>query len=197
MGADPLVRSGLAALLASQPAVAVSGEATPGDGLRRTAKALAAEAAALDVGPGDGDANAIAELVEAGVPVVALLAGESQAREMLGAGARGLLLRSSPALRIAMALCAVAAGLWAIDGLLGAGLLRPLPADELSLPLTPRELEFLTLLAEGLPNRAIAERLGISERTAKFHASSVLAKLGAENRAEAIVRAARLGLVSL
>jgi DNA-binding NarL/FixJ family response regulator len=197
VSADPLAASGLAALLATQPSVAVTGEATPDGGLRTAAQALAPDVAAFDVGPGDGHSEAVAGTIAAGVPVVGLLAAESQAREVLGAGARGLVLRSAPAARIAAALCAVAEGLWALDGAIGAGLLRPLSLEEPSERLTPREREFLALLAEGLSNRNIAERLGISERTAKFHAGSVLAKLGAENRAEAIVRAARLGLVTL
>ena len=194
---DPLASSGLAVLLSTQPSVEVSGEAAPDGALRGAAEALAPDVAAFDVGPGEGRGEAIADAVAAGVPVVGLLAAESQAREALGAGARGLLLRSAPAARIAGALGAVAVGLWALDGDLGASLLRPLALDEPQERLTPREREVLSLLAEGLSNRAIAERLGISERTAKFHASSILAKLGAESRAEAIVRAARLGLVSL
>ena len=63
--------------------------------------------------------------------------------------------------------------------------------------LTAREREVLALLAEGLANKAIAARLGISEHTAKFHVNAILAKLGAESRSAAIVKAARLGLVAL
>jgi DNA-binding CsgD family transcriptional regulator len=63
--------------------------------------------------------------------------------------------------------------------------------------LTPREREVLALLAEGLSNKAIADRLAISEHTAKFHVNAVLAKLGVQRRTEAVVRAARLGLVTL
>ena len=63
--------------------------------------------------------------------------------------------------------------------------------------LTPRELEVLGLLAEGLPNKAIARRLGISEHTVKFHVNAVLGKLGAQSRTEAVVRATRLGLILL
>jgi DNA-binding NarL/FixJ family response regulator len=58
-------------------------------------------------------------------------------------------------------------------------------------------MEVLHLLAEGLTNRAIAERLHISEHTAKFHVNAILGKLGASSRTEAVVRAARLGLTSL
>ena len=63
--------------------------------------------------------------------------------------------------------------------------------------LTPREREVLALLAEGLSNKAIADRLAISEHTAKFHVNAVLAKLGVQRRTEAVVRAARMGLVTL
>jgi len=63
--------------------------------------------------------------------------------------------------------------------------------------LTPRELEVLEVLAEGLSNRAIALRLGISEHTVKFHISSVFAKLGAENRTDAVRRGVRRGLITL
>jgi two-component system nitrate/nitrite response regulator NarL len=64
-------------------------------------------------------------------------------------------------------------------------------------PLTPREVEVLQLLAEGLPNKAIAARLGISDQTVKFHVASITGKLGAANRTEAVRRAARRGLIDL
>lgn len=64
-------------------------------------------------------------------------------------------------------------------------------------PLTPREIEVLELLAEGLPNKSIAERLGISDQTVKFHVASISAKLGASNRTDAVRLALRRGLISL
>jgi two-component system, NarL family, response regulator YdfI len=71
--------------------------------------------------------------------------------------------------------------------------------DELTAiePLTPRELEVLELVTEGLANKAIAERLGISDQTVKFHIASILGKLGASNRTDAVRRAVRMGLVTL
>jgi DNA-binding NarL/FixJ family response regulator len=63
--------------------------------------------------------------------------------------------------------------------------------------LTPRETEVLQLLADGLTNKAIAQRLGISDHTVKFHVNAVLGKLGAQSRTEAVVRATRLGLLHL
>jgi DNA-binding NarL/FixJ family response regulator len=64
-------------------------------------------------------------------------------------------------------------------------------------PLTPRELQVLQLVAQGLPNKGIARRLGISENTAKFHVASLCGKLGASSRTEAVTLAARRGLILL
>jgi DNA-binding NarL/FixJ family response regulator len=64
-------------------------------------------------------------------------------------------------------------------------------------PLTAREQQVLELLAEGLPNKAIAARLGISDQTVKFHVASISAKLGATNRTEAVRLALRRGLLTL
>ena len=64
-------------------------------------------------------------------------------------------------------------------------------------PLTAREIQVLELLAEGLPNKAIARRLGISDQTVKFHVASLSGKLGAANRTDAVRRAVRRGLITL
>lgn len=69
--------------------------------------------------------------------------------------------------------------------------------DEPVETLTPRELEVLDLLAEGLQNRAIAGRLGISDQTVKFHVASIMGKLGAANRTDAVRRGLRRGLITL
>jgi DNA-binding NarL/FixJ family response regulator len=81
---------------------------------------------------------------------------------------------------------------------------RPWPAPDdadeeagVDEPLTPREIQVLELLAEGLPNKAIARRLGISDQTVKFHVSSISGKLGAANRTDAVRRAVRRGLITL
>ena len=64
-------------------------------------------------------------------------------------------------------------------------------------PLTAREIQVLELLAEGLPNKAIAGRLGISDQTVKFHVAALSGKLGAANRTDAVRRAVRRGLIAL
>ena len=88
-------------------------------------------------------------------------------------------------------------------GVAADALLLPPPAeaidDDEPVPerLTPREIEVLELVAEGWPNRAIAERLGISDQTVKFHLASISGKLGAANRTDAVRRGVRAGLITL
>lgn len=101
------------------------------------------------------------------------------------------------------AVWAVLAGLVAIDPEV-AGMARihghePLPAGTTvsGESLTPRELEVLALVAEGLPNKTIARELGISEHTAKFHVGSLLGKLGAGSRTEAVTLATRRGVLAI
>lgn len=76
--------------------------------------------------------------------------------------------------------------------------LSGLPGEEEEVEeLTPREHDVLQLLAEGLTNRTIAQRLSISEHTVKFHVMTILGKLGAHTRTEAVMRAVRRGLIAL
>ena len=71
------------------------------------------------------------------------------------------------------------------------------PVEEIVEPLTPREMDVLEMLAEGLSNKMIAHRLSISDHTAKFHVNSILAKLNAGTRTEAVTRGIRLGLIKI
>jgi DNA-binding NarL/FixJ family response regulator len=183
---DPLARGGIAALL-EREGLSVDAELA----LAGAAGPISADAAVVDL----ASADALDTLRALAIPAVALLANDDQAGDALAAGARAVLARGSPGDRIACAAAAVAHGLVALDATLAPDLLRrPAPAAR---ELTPREAEALALLAEGLSNKEIARRLGVAERTAKFHVESILAKLGAESRAEAIVLAARRGLVTL
>jgi DNA-binding NarL/FixJ family response regulator len=121
------------------------------------------------------------------------------------AGVRGVLPREAGVDEIVAAVEAVAAGLLALPAELADELLArvaPEPVAAASAPaagasLTPREREVLTLLAQGLANKAIAPRLHISEHTVKAHVASIFEKLGAGTRAEAVVTAARLGILML
>lgn len=190
MGEDVLARAGLSALLAASDDLELVGQASP-----RELGRLAEHADAL-LWDGGSSASAVT-LPDTPLPVVALLADEGQALPLLAAGARGLLPRDAAISRIAAALAAASAGLLVVDEAFAEAILRRAPAEPLVEPLTPREVEVLDLLAEGRSNKAIAKRLAISESTAKFHVASVLGKLGAETRSEAIVLAARRGLVAL
>ncbi len=192
---DPLVRGGLTTLLSGRPEVVVAAQLGPGTELGAALAAGVADAAVWDL-DGEGSPERLREAAASGLPVVALLRSAGQAPEALAAGARGVVFRDVAPQRLVAALLATTNGLWALEGGLAPGLLRPqaaAPAD----PLTTRELEVLSLLSEGLANKAIAQRLGISEHTVKFHVNAILGKLGAESRAEAIVKAARAGLVVL
>lgn len=99
----------------------------------------------------------------------------------------GTVQRSAPPARIHAALHAVAEGLDVTDS----------PRDDATIALTAREQQVLQLLAAGLTNKEIASRLGITDNTVKFHVNGILGKLAVETRTEAVVQAARLGMVTL
>jgi two-component system nitrate/nitrite response regulator NarL len=204
---DPLARTGLAALLSDQPGCVIVGQIAEDAGLTSALDVYRPEVILWDSGwdpmlaasSGPPSLERLAELVDAAPPVVALVPDETYAVEAQMAGARGLLPRDSSAVRLVAALTAVAWDLIVLDPSLAAPMLGTRDSSSPSLveELTPRELEVLGLLAEGLPNKAIALRLGISEHTVKFHVNAVLGKLGAQSRTEAVVRATRLGLILL
>lgn len=215
---DPLARAGLAALLTSLPGFMVVGQmGGEADVLTELAVYLP-DVVLWDLGwdstrapgsprhPGVPEPEGfrtslerLADLRDAGPPVVVLLPDATQGAAAWAAGARGLVLRDAPAEQLAASLQAVEQGLVALDGTLAASLvptssLGPAPLAE---ALTPRELEVLQWLAEGLPNKTIADRLHISEHTVKFHVNALMGKLGAQSRTEAVVRATRLGWLLL
>jgi DNA-binding NarL/FixJ family response regulator len=153
------------------------------------------------LGPADAPTGLerLAEVRDIGQPVVALLPDDRYAAMVWASGVRGLLPRDVDAATLALALPAVAQGLVVSDAVLVSGLLpaRQPPLMAAAEALTPREQEVLQLLAEGLPNKTIADSLHISEHTVKFHVNAILSKLGAQSRTEAVVRATRLGLLLL
>lgn len=137
--------------------------------------------------------------------IVVLITGEAGpawTAQALRAGVRAVLPRASAAEEIILAIEAVAAGLVVLhpDGVEGLSMVR---SDRERLdrvarePLTARETEVLIMLAEGLGNKRIAARLGISEHTVKFHVASVLGKLNATSRTEAVTIGVRAGLIMI
>ncbi len=195
MGEDPLARSGLAALLADQPGLAVVGQSAAGEEWATIVEAYDPEVAVWDLGPA-GSSDRAPDFARAGRPVLALITDEEQAGEALAAGARGVLFRDAGGERLAAALAALAHGLVALEETLAESL-RPRVATRSVETLTPREGEVLQLLSQGLSNKRIAQALGISEHTVKFHVNAILGKLGVQGRTEAVVQAARLGLITL
>ncbi len=137
--------------------------------------------------------DALVQLATLKIPAVVLLGDEAQARAAVSKGARGAVRRTADVIRIKAALDAVASGLTVVDFALVQGKNESEPETHL----TGREQEVLELLVQGFSNRRIAKRLGISEHTAKFHVNGILLKLGAGTRTEAVVVAARRGLVMI
>ena len=211
---DPLARAGLALLLAQQPGGTVvgqmAGNADVLAGLRLYQpdvvvwdfgwqSTCSAPPTRSEQGGADTALEHLVDIREAGQAVLILLADTTDAVAVWTAGVRGLLLRDVDAVTLATALPAVAQGLVVLDPALALAVfpLRQLQPTSPAEALTPRELEVLQLLAEGLPNKTIAGHLHISEHTVKFHVNALLSKLGAQSRTEAVVRATRLGFLLL
>jgi len=191
---DPIARAGLRAL-AERSGLSVTAEAAADE--LQASQLDECDAIVWDVAAA-GSLDAL-RATAARAPVLALPWSVDEARDALAAGARGALSRERLAEQLLPSVQAVVQGLLVLDDAFAQALVRP-PAGldgALVEPLTPREAEVLQLLAEGLSNRRLGERLGISEHTAKFHVNAILGKLGARSRAEAIAQAARLGLLLL
>jgi two-component system, NarL family, nitrate/nitrite response regulator NarL len=186
---DPLLRAGLSSLLAQVGSIDV----VEGDN---------AEVALWDAGTDASKTLArLAELRTMSVPVVAVVGDAAHTAPALAAGARGVVLRDQVGPGIHAALAAVRSGLTVMDSQLASSLV-PQQHVRTDAPkgrgeLTERERQVVQLLSEGLSNKLIADRLGISDHTAKFHVNAILGKLGAASRTEAVVVAVRLGLVAL
>jgi DNA-binding NarL/FixJ family response regulator len=165
------------------------------------------------VAVGHGGTLGLADGLGQDIPVVAVLERDDQAADALRAGARGVVRRAQLGAGVAAALTAVRMGLVVVDAAL-AGAVTGTGAPTTALPrvtertagsdskvrigsLTGREKQVAQLLTLGLSNKLIADRLGISDHTAKFHVNGVMGKLGVTTRTEAVVEAVRRGLVQL
>ena len=202
------MRAGLHALLAEETDLILAGEVSGSDELARLLPEAAPDVILCDDNPPDR-AALLEALARHEAPTV-LLADCDALSPLLNAAlpAWGCLRREADGEEIASALRAVASGLVTLDRGFAALLSVPTPValerenreDDGVTPtesLTAREREVLQLMAQGLPNKVIATRLGISLHTVKFHVASILARLGASSRTEAVTLGARRGHILL
>ncbi len=204
-----LVRAGFRALLDAEDDVEVVGEAADGEEAVRLAKSVVPDVVLMDIRmPGvdglEATRNIVADERLASVRIVILTTFDldEYVFEALRSGASGFLIKSTDPAELVQAVRAVAGG----DALLSPGVTRrlisefaarsrePRPVAQLD-QLTEREREVMALVAEGLSNEGIAERLVVSPATAKTHVSRAMMKLGARDRAQLVVFAYESGLV--
>lgn len=212
-----LARAELEALIEHGDSLRVIGSSTAGVALPEWVRALAPDVIVLETPALEDDAFALwlARVSDAAAAVPLILIGDdvlrTVARELLHAGVRGLLSYGATAEEICAAVEAVAAGLVTLDpaavDAMVTSLERAVPARALpavaSPPVTPRpsltrrEIEVLNAVAEGLGNKHIAARLGISEHTVKTHLAAIFEKLDVTSRTEAVILGARSGIIPL
>jgi DNA-binding NarL/FixJ family response regulator len=200
-----IVREGFTALLETQADITVVGSAADGEEAIRVCGELEPDVVLMDVRmPGVDGIEATRRLAGAKVIILTTFDLDDYVYDALSAGASGFLLKDAGAERLFEAVRVVAAG----DALLAPQVTRRLiaefarqrprvrPTPERLSELTPRETEVLRLVAEGLSNLEIADRLVLSDETVKTHVSRVLGKLGLRDRTQAVVAAYESGLVA-
>ena len=218
----PIVREGLRAVLETQPDFEVVGtpqQAADGNEALRLTRQLLPDILLLDLEmpllDGVETIRHLRQHPQPGVSrdrqprIIVFTAFDNDERIIaaLEAGANGYLLKGAPREEIFNAIRVTMQGGSLLQPVIASKLLRHMGSQysrrgstnspPLLEALTERELEVLALLAQGMPNKEIAARLVISERTAKFHVSSIMGKLGAANRTEAVSLAAQKGLITL
>jgi DNA-binding NarL/FixJ family response regulator len=208
---QPLLRTGFRMILSAETDLTVVGEAGDGASAVELARRLRPDVVLMDIRmPGMDGIQATRALAGPGVedPVKVLILTtfglDEYVVESLRAGASGFLLKDAPPEDLVEAIRIVAAG----EALLAPSVTRRLldrvasrlpPANEDTIPalsqLTDREMEVLKLMARGMSNAEIAEKLVVSETTVKTHVSRVLAKLDLRDRVQAVILAYETGLV--
>jgi NarL family two-component system response regulator LiaR len=218
----PIVREGLRAVLETQPDFEVVGtpdQAANGEEAMRLSESLQPDILLLDLEMPILDGvetirrlrshSSHSQSSRQSPRIIAFTAFDNDERIIaaLEAGANGYLLKGAPREEIFNAIRVTMQGGSLLQPVIASKLLRHMgqhpqghatsSQQPLYETLTERELEVLALLAQGMPNKEIATHLVISERTAKFHVSSIMGKLGATNRTEAVSLAAQRGLITL
>jgi NarL family two-component system response regulator LiaR len=201
-----VVREGLRLLINSEPGMEVVGQAADGVEAVLAARSLQPDVILLDlVMPRKNGIEAISEIRQekptARILVLTSFAEDDKVFPAIKAGALGYLLKDSSPNELLQALRDTYRGESSLHPTIARKLIRELnqpsdlpPAAE---PLTEREVEVLKLVAQGLPNQEIAEKLSLSERTVRSHVSNILDKLHLANRTQAALYAVREGLAGL
>jgi DNA-binding NarL/FixJ family response regulator len=193
-----LVRRGFRRLLEDDSDLAVVGEGSTGDEAIQLAKELKPKVIVMDAAMPGTNGLAATRAIMASAPsslilMLSMHAEETLVRQAMAAGARGYILKNALDLDLAAAVKRVAAG----ETVLDPALAQPAAlAGERNRRLTPRELEVLQLICDGLSNKEIAEKLELSANTVAVHRANIMNTLGVHKTAELVVYALQNGLVN-
>jgi len=198
VSSDRLSRAGLAAVLELQPGLTVAGQVSWDDDTLLPLDVYTPDVIVWNVSWESSNAvDNLGLLPENAPPVLALAATSEQAAQARLVGAAATLSRNASPEAVTAAIVALSHGLQVTDEALAGAALSTEPEPVSASLLTPREQDVLKLLAEGLPNKGVASRLEVSEHTVKFHVNSIMGKLNAQSRTEAVTLATRQGLLPL
>jgi DNA-binding NarL/FixJ family response regulator len=193
-----LVRRGFRRLLEDDTTIEVVGEGRNGEEAIRLATELKPQVIVMDAAmPGTGGLEATRKILarhpKAAIIMLSMHSEETLVRQALNAGARGYVLKNALELDLAAAVKRVASGEQVIDPALVKP--EPLPGER-NRRLTPRELEVLQLICDGLSNKEIAVKLDLSANTVAVHRANIMNTLGVHKTAELVVYALQNGLVN-
>jgi DNA-binding NarL/FixJ family response regulator len=193
-----LIRAGVSSFLATEPGLEVVAEATNGEEALEKYREVQPDLVLMDLSMPVMDGLAATRAILAAFPdarivVLTTYAGDEDIHRALDAGAQGYVVKDMLAADVLNVIRSVMAGRRGIPPAIAATLAEHTPR----IALTPRETEVVTLIAEGLTNAQIGNRIGRTEETVKVHVKNILQKLGANDRTEAVTQAMRRGFIRL
>ena len=194
----PLMRAGVASFLATEPGLQVVAEAANGEEALEKYRELRPDLVLMDLSMPVMDGleatqAILEEFPDARIIVLTTYAGDEDVHRALDAGAVGYVLKDMLVADVLKVIRSVIAGRRGIPPAIAATLAQHTPR----ITLTPRETEVISLIATGLTNAQIAQRIGRTEETVKVHVKNILRKLNAQDRTEAVTNAVRRGFIRL